>query len=88
MRRLEDTDLPGKAGVELTTAGTRFTVRAPSASAVTLCLFDQSGHETGRHDLGQDGDGTFTTMVDGLEPGARYGFRADGPWQPENGHRF
>ncbi|VVT26947.1 glycogen debranching protein GlgX [Hoeflea sp. EC-HK425] len=88
MTRFTDIGLPGKAGVELSTAGTRFTVRAPSASSVTLCLFDRSGHETGRHDLGQDGDGTFTTMVKGLEPGVRYGFRADGPWQPENGHRF
>lgn len=88
MSRLPDTGLPGKPGAELTAAGARFVVRAPSASSVTLCLFDQSDREIARHDM-KTGDGrTFSTFIAGLQAGARYGLRADGPWHPESGHRF
>jgi len=88
MSGLADLKLPGKPGVELTAEGARFTVRAPSASSVTLCLFDQSDREISRHGLEATGDGTFTTFVPRLEAGTRYGLRSDGPWQPEAGHRF
>jgi glycogen operon protein len=79
---------PGNPGAELTAEGARFTVRAPSASSVTLCLFDELDNEIARHQL-ESGDGDlFSTLVPGLKAGARYGLRADGPWQPEAGHRF
>jgi len=77
----------GKPGAELTADGARFTVRAPSASSVTLCLFDQSDQEISRHDLEGD-SGLFTAFVSGLQAGTRYGLRANGPWEPEAGHRF
>jgi glycogen operon protein len=79
---------PFKPGAELTASGARFGVQAPGATGISVCIFDPADNETARHDLATSGDGLFTGFVDGLEPGARYGFRADGPWQPENGHRF
>jgi len=88
MSKLLDPDLPGKPGAELTSEGARFTVRAPSASSVTLCLYDQSDREIARHGLDQGDTGVFTAFVEGLQAGARYGLRADGPWQPEAGHLF
>lgn len=88
MIKLPDSGLPGKPGAELTATGARFVVRAPGASSVALCLFDQSDREIARHDMTPDDGGTFTAFVEGLQAGARYGLRADGPWQPEAGHRF
>lgn len=83
-----DFGVPGTPGAELSAEGVRFTVRAPLASSVTLCLFDPHDTEIARHELEAGDGGEFTILVPGLKPGARYGLRADGPWQPEAGHRF
>ncbi|MBU2483617.1 MAG: glycogen debranching protein GlgX [Alphaproteobacteria bacterium] len=88
MIRLPDSGLPGKPGAELTATGAHFVVRAPGASSVTLCLFDQSDLEMARHDMIPGDVGTFAAFVEGLQAGARYGLRAHGPWQPEAGYRF
>lgn len=88
MIKLPDSGLPGKPGAELTANGARFVVRAPGASSVALCLFDQSDREIAPHNMAPDEGGTFTAFVEGLKAGARYGLRADGPWQPDAGHRF
>ena len=88
MSRLPDSGLHGKPGPELTATGARFVVRAPGASSVMLCLFDHSDREIARHDMKTDDGGTFSTFIEGVQAGARYGLRADGPWQPEAGHRF
>lgn len=88
MGRMIDLGVPGNPGAELTADGARFTVRAPSASSVTVCLFDQTDNEIARHTLQEDAAGLFSTFVPGPGEGARYGLRADGPWQPEAGHRF
>lgn len=79
---------PHRPGAELTGGGARFTVRAPAATSVTLCLFDEHDHELARHELGRKDDGWFTGTVADVKAGARYGLRADGPWQPDQGHRF
>ena len=75
-------------GVRLTSGGARFTVRAPDAEAVHVCLFDPDDRETTRHRLEPRGDGLFSSEVTGVRAGHRYGLRADGPWDPDNGHRF
>ncbi|MDP3527567.1 MAG: glycogen debranching protein GlgX [Hoeflea sp.] len=80
--------MPPKPGVEISADGVRFTVRAPSASKLTLCLFDGDERELARHDLASAGDGLFSGSVPGVGEGARYGLRADGPWQPDAGHLF
>ncbi|MBC7281482.1 glycogen debranching protein GlgX [Hoeflea sp.] len=83
-----DFDLPPKPGVEICADGVRFTVRAPAASSVSLCLFDSNDQELEHHELRSAGDELFSGFVRGVGAGARYGLRADGPWQPENGHLF
>lgn len=83
-----DFGVPGNPGAELTAEGARFTVRAPSASSVTLCLFDHLDNEIARHALEAGDGGEFTSLIPGIKTGARYGLRVDGPWQPEAGHRF
>ncbi|MCY0096597.1 glycogen debranching protein GlgX [Hoeflea ulvae] len=81
-------DVPPKPGAELTADGVRFSVRAPAATSVAVCLFDEADTEIARHDLAASDDALFSGVVPGIKPGARYGFRAEGPWQPEQGHLF
>jgi glycogen debranching enzyme GlgX len=66
---------------------TNFAVRSPEATAVWVCLFDEDGTET-RHQLTEHTLGVWHGAIPGVEVGQRYGFRADGPWDPGHGRRF
>ncbi|WP_337191776.1 glycogen debranching protein GlgX [Nocardioides flavescens] len=66
---------------------TNFAVWAPEATTVELCLVDDDGVET-RHRLTEQSLGIWHCAVPGIEPGQRYGYRADGPWDPDRGMRF
>jgi glycogen operon protein len=69
--------------------GVNFAVFSANAVQIDLCLFSADGRrEIARLAFTErDGD-IWHGYVPGLMPGARYGFRAHGPYQPENGHRF
>jgi glycogen operon protein len=69
--------------------GVNFAVFSAHATKMTLCLFSEDGKtETHRLDLPErDGD-VWHGYLSGLRPGQLYGFRADGPYRPEDGHRF
>ncbi|SFN42649.1 glycogen operon protein [Izhakiella capsodis] len=67
--------------------GVNFTLFSRHARGVTLCLFDISGEET-QHALTQRSNGIWQGYLDGIGPGQRYGYRVDGPWAPQQGHRF
>ena len=66
---------------------TNFAVYAPDAEAMWVCLFDEEDHET-CHELTERSLGIWHGALPGLGPGQRYGFRADGPWDPRQGLRF
>ena len=66
---------------------TNFAVYAPEARAMWVCLFDEDGVET-RHRLTELSLGVWHGALPGVAPGTRYGYRADGPWDPEAGLRF
>ncbi|WAP69718.1 glycogen debranching protein GlgX [Jiella pelagia] len=54
-----------------------------------LCLFDDTGtQEIQRLPLPGDKDGVRFGFVPDLKPGARYGLRAHGPFDPARNHRF
>ncbi|RYE78840.1 MAG: glycogen debranching enzyme GlgX, partial [Myxococcales bacterium] len=55
--------------------------------AMWVCTFDDNDVET-RHRLTEQALGIWHGEIPGLAIGTRYGFRADGPWQPEQGLRF
>src|SRR3954454_11044909 len=71
---------------------TNFAVHAPDATAVWVCLFDEDGGGGGEREtrdvLTERSLGIWHGAVPGLPRGQRYGFRADGPWDPEQGLRF
>ncbi len=74
-------------GASWSPESTNFAVHAPSATAVWVCLFDDDGVES-RHQLTEQSLGIWHGALPDVAPGTRYGFRADGPWQPELGLRF
>ena len=70
---------------------TNFAVYAPEATRVEVCLFhdaeDGTEVET-RYELTEHTLGIWHGALPGVERGQRYGYRVDGPWDPENGRRF
>lgn len=86
------TILEGRAeplGATFDGEGVNFAVFSEHARRVTLCLFSTDGtQETHRIDLPErDGD-VWHGYIPGLRPGQLYALRADGPYAPEEGHRF
>lgn len=76
-------------GIHFDAEGVRFSVVSHHADALWLCLFDEAGNrETKRIEMTRAPGGQFTFHVKGLKPGQKYGYRADGPWEPHAGHRF
>ncbi|MEM9219059.1 MAG: glycogen debranching protein GlgX [Cyanobacteria bacterium P01_F01_bin.150] len=67
--------------------GTNFTLFSEHATQVDLCLFDDHGHET-RIPLSERNNFIWHGYLPGIAPGQRYGFRVDGPYAPQKGHRF
>ncbi|WP_298400112.1 glycogen debranching protein GlgX [Sphingobium sp.] len=67
--------------------GTRFSVWSPEASQLWLCLFDAQDRET-RLPMLRDAEGYWHVEAAGVGVGARYGLRADGPYDPGAGLWF
>ncbi|RYF83772.1 MAG: glycogen debranching enzyme GlgX [Comamonadaceae bacterium] len=69
--------------------GVNFAVFSAHATRVDVCIYDEAGQtEIGRVTLPEYTDEVWHGFVPGLQPGARYGLRVHGPYQPEQGHRF
>jgi glycogen operon protein len=68
--------------------GVNFAVFSQHATRVTLCLFDEQGHETLLIDLPERDGHVWHGYFPGMRPGQQYGYRVHGPYAPEQGHRF
>lgn len=68
--------------------GVNFAIYSENASAVELCLFNAEGKESERILFTECTGYIWHAYVPGIEPGQHYGYRIDGPYEPENGHRF
>jgi glycogen operon protein len=66
---------------------TNFAVYSPAATAVWLCVFDDESGEQ-RLPLTEQSLGIWHGAVPDVSPGTRYGYRVEGPWEPEEGLRF
>jgi glycogen debranching enzyme GlgX len=78
-------------GARWSEEATNFAVYAPEATAVEVCLFDDDGHGgevERRFPLTEYTLGIWHAAVPGVPRGQRYGYRADGPWDPSHGYRF
>jgi isoamylase len=78
---------PYPLGVSIVEGGVNVAVYSETATAVFFSTFDGEGVET-RTPLSERTGYVFHGVVEGVEVGARYGLRVDGPWDPENGLRF
>ncbi len=81
---------PAPLGATWDGEGTNFAVFSEHATAVDLCLFDdaEGGQETARIRLRERTDQIWHAYLPDVRPGRLYGFRAHGPYAPEEGHRF
>jgi len=69
--------------------GVNFALFSAHASKVELCLFDERGEqELQRIELPEYTDEVWHVYLPDLQPGAVYGYRVHGPYEPEAGHRF
>ena len=83
--------LPGRPyplGANITSKGTNFAIYSEHATSVQLCLFDEDGKQTDCIHLRERTAYVWHGLVRGIGAGQRYGYRVDGPWEPEQGHRF
>ncbi|SSW66888.1 glycogen debranching protein GlgX [Achromobacter agilis] len=69
--------------------GVNFAVFSANATRIELCLFDTKGRkELRRFDLPECTDEIWHGYLPDASPGLVYGYRAHGPYDPRNGHRF
>ncbi|MDO5864988.1 MULTISPECIES: glycogen debranching protein GlgX [Paenarthrobacter] len=81
---------PGAAyplGATFDGRGTNFALFTESATAVTLCLVEDSRVEV-RVPLTEVDGYIWHGYLPGIAPGQRYGYRVVGPYKPSAGHRF
>lgn len=74
-------------GASLTPEGINFAVFSEDADAIILCLFEPDGRET-QIELPERTFNIFHGFLPGGKAGQRYGFRAKGPYRPQEGLRF
>ncbi|AUD00674.1 glycogen debranching protein GlgX [Spirosoma pollinicola] len=84
---------PGKPyplGATYDGEGVNFALFTENATAVFLCLYDSAdiNEEVARISLTERTDLVWHIYLDGLQPGQLYGFRVDGPYEPQAGHFF
>jgi glycogen operon protein len=88
MRR---TLLPGKPyplGATPTPIGTNFSLFSENATCVSVCFFDESGKQIDFVALRERTAFVWHGLIRDIKPGQRYGYRVEGPWEPEKGLRF
>ena len=70
--------------------GTQFVLRAPDADAVVVEIFETSGsgRASRRIALRRTVADRWCAYEPGVGPGTLYGYRVDGPFRPQEGHRF
>ncbi|OZI22975.1 glycogen debranching protein GlgX [Bordetella genomosp. 7] len=69
--------------------GINFAVFSANATRIELCIFDEHGRkELCRLPLPECTDEVWHGYLPDAQPGLVYGYRAHGPYDPQNGHRF
>jgi isoamylase len=84
--------LPGKSyplGATWDGAGTNFSIFSENANSVELCLFNSEGDDAAeRIVLPEVTAHVWHGYLPRIEPGQLYGYRVNGPFEPERGLRF
>jgi glycogen operon protein len=76
-------------GATWTGDGTNFALFSEHATGVELCLFEEAGQsEVARIRLTEWTDHVWHGFIPDVRPGQLYGYRVEGPYEPQKGHRF
>lgn len=75
-------------GATVTPEGVNFAVYSESATTIWVCLFDEADQEIERFELDVHQDHIWAGLIANVGTGARYGLRADGPYDPDQGFFF
>ncbi len=78
---------PFPLGPEWDGSGTNFSLFSENAERVELCLFDEHGGEE-RIEVHERAAFNWHCYLPGVGPGARYGYRVHGAYDPASGKRF
>ncbi len=78
---------PNPLGASFDGQGVNFALFSKHATGVDLCLFDEDGGERRVRMKARTQD-VWHVYIDYLGPGQLYGYRVDGPSEPEQGHWF
>lgn len=70
--------------------GVNFALYADSATGVELCLFNTISDEVevAKIKINERSHQIWHCYVPDIKPGQLYGYRVQGPYEPQNGHRF
>jgi isoamylase len=81
---------PHPLGATWNGEGVNFALFSESARAVQLCLFDSATavEPTATITMPEQTDNVWHVYLPDVRPGALYGYRVDGPYEPHRGHRF
>lgn len=79
---------PSPLGATIDADGVNFAVFSRHATKVMLCLFDEDGNEIHIVTLPEREGHVWHGYLPGLKAGQQYGYRMNGPYKPEEGHRF
>ena len=77
---------PSPLGATWDGKGVNFAIYSENATGVVLCLLDGDKEES--IPLRERTGFVWHGYLPGVQPGQEYGFRVDGPWEPEKGLRF
>jgi glycogen operon protein len=79
---------PDKLGATITAEGVNFAVYSETASALYVSIYDETDKEIGRFELDGHDDHIHHGLIANVGAGTRYGFRADGRYDPDQGYFF
>ena len=82
--------VPHPLGATWDGEGVNFALFSENASGVQLCLFDEptAAEPTATVTMAERTDNVWHAYLPDVRPGALYGYRVDGPYEPKAGHRF
>lgn len=90
INRTDTTVFPGRPyplGATWDGKGVNFALFANNATSVQLCLFDTDNEEV-KIKVKERTHQIWHVYLPDIEPGQLYGYRVDGPYYPESGHRY
>lgn len=81
---------PATLGANIVEGGVDFAVAAPGAYGVELCIFDGSSRDAVeyRYQMNKHEGGIWSAHLPSGTAGTVYGYRVNGPWDPEGAQSF